>query len=119
MKENKIYINEKLYKKFNLINLFHIKFLSLFYFLFIYFFLERMSSTTFPAYRDHSSSSLTTSSGSSLASSAGGLHMHAPTPPTPIPVMITGPDDSPRRESINCQVDHKLATFYTTEEVVN
>ncbi|KAK0085386.1 hypothetical protein PV325_005296 [Microctonus aethiopoides] len=77
---------------------------------------ERMSSTTFPAYRDHSSSSLTTSSGSSLASSAGGLHMHAPTPPTPIPVMITGPDDSPRRESINCQVDHKLATFYTTEE---
>ncbi|XP_033215316.1 inward rectifier potassium channel 2-like isoform X2 [Belonocnema kinseyi] len=78
---------------------------------------EHVSTGTFPGYRDDSSSSLTSASGSSLASSTGGLHMHAPTPPTPIPVMITGPDDSPsRRASINNQVDHKLATFYTQDE---
>ncbi|XP_011298552.1 G protein-activated inward rectifier potassium channel 3 isoform X2 [Fopius arisanus] len=77
---------------------------------------ERMSSATFPAYREDSSSSLTTSSGSSSASSSGGLHMHSPTPPTPIPVMITGPDDSPRRNSINVQADQRLAMFYTHDE---
>lgn len=45
--------------------------------------------------------------------------MHAPTPPTPIPVMITGPDDSPsRRESINNPNDQKIATFYTHDEVL-
>lgn len=80
---------------------------------------ERMSSATFPTYREDSSSSLTTSSGSSLASSSGGLHMHVttpPTPPTPIPVMITGPDDSPRRDSE--QPDQRLATFYTHDEVL-
>ncbi|XP_051171177.1 inward rectifier potassium channel 2-like isoform X1 [Leptopilina boulardi] len=78
---------------------------------------EHVSTGTFPAYRDNSSSSLTSASGSSLASSTGGLHMHAPTPPTPIPVMITGPDDSPsRRESINNPNDQKLATFYTHDE---
>ncbi|XP_044016938.1 inward rectifier potassium channel 2-like isoform X2 [Aphidius gifuensis] len=80
---------------------------------------ERMSSATFPTYREDSSSSLTTSSGSSLASSSGGLHMHVttpPTPPTPIPVMITGPDDSPRRDSVNVQPDQRLATFYTHDE---
>ena len=83
----------------------------------LFLFQERMSSTTFPTYRDDSSSSLTTSSGSSLASSTGGLHMHATTPPTPIPVMITGPDDIPRRDSINAQADQRLATFYTQDEV--
>ncbi|XP_063981372.1 ATP-sensitive inward rectifier potassium channel 12-like isoform X3 [Diachasmimorpha longicaudata] len=77
---------------------------------------ERMSSATFPTYREDSSSSLTTSSGSSSASSSGGLHMHSPTPPTPIPVMITGPDDSPRRNSINVQPDQRLAVFYTHDE---
>ncbi|XP_015127601.1 inward rectifier potassium channel 2-like isoform X3 [Diachasma alloeum] len=77
---------------------------------------ERMSSATFPTYREDSSSSLTTSSGSSSASSSGGLHMHSPTPPTPIPVMITGPDDSPRRNSINVQPDQRLAMFYTHDE---
>ncbi|XP_043280061.1 inward rectifier potassium channel 2-like isoform X2 [Venturia canescens] len=79
---------------------------------------ERMSSATFPAYREDSSSSFTTSSGSSLASSTGGLHMHAPTPPTPIPVMITGPDDTPRRESLSqTSSDQRLATFYTQDEM--
>ncbi|XP_015590645.1 inward rectifier potassium channel 2 isoform X2 [Cephus cinctus] len=80
---------------------------------------EHTNSGTFPAFRDDSSSSLTTSSGSSLASSVGGLHMHAPpTPPTPIPVMITGPDDSPRRGSVNVPMNQKLATFYTQDETL-
>lgn len=43
--------------------------------------------------------------------------MHAPTPPTPIPVMITGPDDITRRDSNNSQADQRLATFYTQDEV--
>ncbi|XP_034180532.1 inward rectifier potassium channel irk-1 isoform X2 [Osmia lignaria lignaria] len=62
---------------------------------------ERMSTSGFAHYRDASSSSLTTGSGSSLASSTGGLHMNIPMAPlTPIPVMITGPDGSLRRESM-------------------
>ncbi|KAL2736432.1 inward rectifier potassium channel 2-like isoform X1 [Vespula maculifrons] len=80
---------------------------------------ERVSSGAFP-YHDVSSSSLTTSSGSSLASSLGGLHMHAPplTPPTPIPVMITGPDGTLRRESVNSvQVEPRRPIFYTPDEV--
>lgn len=77
---------------------------------------ERMSTGAFP-YHDVSSSSLTTSSGSSLASSAGGLHMHVPplTPPTPIPVMITGPDGTLRRESVN-SVQLERPIFYTHDE---
>ncbi|CAK9802228.1 ATP-sensitive inward rectifier potassium channel 12 [Anthophora plagiata] len=79
---------------------------------------ERMSSTGFPHYRDASSSSLTTGSGSSLASSTGGLHMNVPmTPLTPIPVMITGPDGSLRRESMqSVQTDTKQPIFYTQNE---
>ncbi|CAK9817064.1 ATP-sensitive inward rectifier potassium channel 12 [Anthophora quadrimaculata] len=79
---------------------------------------ERMSNTGFPHYRDASSSSLTTGSGSSLASSTGGLHMNVPmTPLTPIPVMITGPDGSLRRESMqSVQTDTKQPIFYTQNE---
>ncbi|XP_047358419.1 G protein-activated inward rectifier potassium channel 3-like isoform X3 [Vespa velutina] len=82
---------------------------------------ERVSSGAFP-YHDVSSSSLTTSSGSSLASSLGGLHMHAPplTPPTPIPVMITGPDGTLRRESVNSiQVEPRQPIFYTPDESID
>lgn len=82
---------------------------------------ERVSSGAFP-YHDVSSSSLTTSSGSSLASSLGGLHMHAPplTPPTPIPVMITGPDGTLRRESVNSvQVEPRRPIFYTPDESID
>ena len=78
-----------------------------------------MSSSGFTHYRDASSSSLTTGSGSSLASSTGGLHMNVPmTPLTPIPVMITGPDGSLRRESMqSMQTDVKQPIFYTQNEV--
>ncbi|KAK2576338.1 hypothetical protein KPH14_005697 [Odynerus spinipes] len=82
---------------------------------------ERMSSGAFP-YNDVSSSSLTTSSGSSLASSTGGLHMHVPplTPPTPIPVMITSPDGSLRRESVNSmQIEPRRPIFYTHDESID
>lgn len=80
---------------------------------------ERTSTSGFPHYRDASSSSLTTGSGSSLASSTGGLHMNVPmTPLTPIPVMITGPDGSLRRESMqSMQPDAKQPVFYTQNEV--
>ncbi|XP_012271702.1 G protein-activated inward rectifier potassium channel 4 isoform X2 [Orussus abietinus] len=77
---------------------------------------DRTSSALFRAFRDDSSSSMTGSSGSSIASSMGGLHMQSTIPPTPIPVMITGPDDSPRRGSINAPTDERLATFYTLDE---
>ena len=85
------------------------------------FILERMSSSGFTHYRDASSSSLTTGSGSSLASSTGGLHMNVPmTPLTPIPVMITSPDGSLRRESMqSMQTDAKQPIFYTQNEVLN
>ncbi|OAD53390.1 ATP-sensitive inward rectifier potassium channel 12 [Eufriesea mexicana] len=80
---------------------------------------ERMSSSGFAHYRDASSSSLTTGSGSSLASSTGGLHMNVPmTTLTPIPVMITGPDGSLRRESMQSgQTDLKQPIFYTQNEL--
>ncbi|XP_076292923.1 inward rectifier potassium channel irk-1 isoform X5 [Lasioglossum baleicum] len=83
---------------------------------------ERMSSSGFPHYRDASSSSLTTGSGSSLASSTGGLHMNVPpmTPLTPIPVMITSPDGSLRRESMqSVQTDGKQPVFYTQNELLD
>lgn len=79
-----------------------------------------MSSTGFAHYRDASSSSLTTGSGSSLASSTGGLHMNVPmTSLTPIPVMITSPDGSLRRESMQSgQTEMKPPIFYTHNEVI-
>ncbi|XP_076655978.1 uncharacterized protein LOC143360731 isoform X2 [Halictus rubicundus] len=83
---------------------------------------ERMSSSGFPHYRDASSSSLTTGSGSSLASSTGGLHMNVVpmTPLTPIPVMITSPDGSLRRESMqSVQTDSKQPVFYTQNELLD
>ncbi|XP_017762887.1 PREDICTED: inward rectifier potassium channel irk-1-like [Eufriesea mexicana] len=82
---------------------------------------ERMSSSGFAHYRDASSSSLTTGSGSSLASSTGGLHMNVPmTTLTPIPVMITGPDGSLRRESMQSgQTDLKQPIFYTQNEYLD
>ncbi|XP_033335912.2 uncharacterized protein LOC117226057 isoform X2 [Megalopta genalis] len=82
---------------------------------------ERMSSSGFPHYRDASSSSLTTGSGSSLASSTGGLHMNVPmTPLTPIPVMITSPDGSLRRDSMqSMQIDGKTPVFYTQNELLD
>ncbi|XP_078035972.1 uncharacterized protein LOC144469487 isoform X2 [Augochlora pura] len=82
---------------------------------------ERMSNSGFPHYRDASSSSLTTGSGSSLASSTGGLHMNVPmTPLTPIPVMITGPDGSLRRESMqSMQIEGKTPVFYTQNELLD
>ncbi|XP_011503132.1 PREDICTED: ATP-sensitive inward rectifier potassium channel 12-like isoform X2 [Ceratosolen solmsi marchali] len=82
---------------------------------------ERTSSGTFAQYRMDSSSSLTSGSCSSFASSAGGLqmHTHAATPPTPIPVMITAPDDSPRRGSTSQpESRRKFATFYTLDETL-
>ncbi|XP_014205713.1 G protein-activated inward rectifier potassium channel 3-like isoform X2 [Copidosoma floridanum] len=88
---------------------------------------ERTSSATFAPYRIDSSSSFTSGSGSSLASSLGGLqmHAHAATPPTPIPVMITAPDDSPSRRgsatgSFTMTTDprKKFATFYTLDETI-
>lgn len=45
--------------------------------------------------------------------------MHAPvmTPPTPIPVMITSPDGSLRRESVNSmQMEPRRPIFYTHDE---
>ncbi|XP_076235323.1 uncharacterized protein LOC143179825 isoform X2 [Calliopsis andreniformis] len=82
---------------------------------------ERMSSSGFAHYRDVSSSSLTTGSGSSLASSTGGLHMNVPmTPLTPIPVMITSPDGSLRRESMDStQTDTRQPIFYTQNELLD
>ncbi|XP_076752765.1 uncharacterized protein LOC143424526 isoform X1 [Xylocopa sonorina] len=82
---------------------------------------ERMSSSGFAHYRDVSSSSLTTGSGSSLASSTGGLHMNVPmTTLTPIPVMITSPDGSLRRESMqSVQTDPKQPIFYTQNEYLD
>ncbi|XP_076161601.1 ATP-sensitive inward rectifier potassium channel 12 isoform X3 [Ptiloglossa arizonensis] len=82
---------------------------------------ERMSTNAFAHYRDASSSSLTTGSGSSLASSTGGLHMNVPmTPLTPIPVMITSPDGSLRRESMqSVQTDGKQPIFYTQNEMLD
>ncbi|XP_053982082.1 inward rectifier potassium channel 2-like isoform X1 [Hylaeus volcanicus] len=82
---------------------------------------ERMSTSGFAHYRDASSSSLTTGSGSSLASSTGGLHMNVPmTPLTPIPVMITSPDGSLRRESMqSVQTDAKQPIFYTQNEMLD
>lgn len=79
-----------------------------------------MSNTAFAHYRDASSSSLTTGSGSSLASSTGGLHMNVPmTSLTPIPVMITSPDGSLRRESMqSAQTEMKPPMFYTHNEVI-
>ena len=80
---------------------------------------ERMSTSGFAHYRDASSSSLTTGSGSSLASSTGGLHMNVPmTTLTAIPVMITGPDGSLRRESMeSMQTDTRQPIFYTQNEL--
>ncbi|XP_043785792.1 uncharacterized protein LOC122711265 isoform X5 [Apis laboriosa] len=82
---------------------------------------ERMSNTGFAHYRDASSSSLTTGSGSSLASSTGGLHMNVPmTSLTPIPVMITSPDGSLRRESMQSgQTEMKPPIFYTHNEFLD
>lgn len=82
---------------------------------------ERMSSTGFAHYRDASSSSLTTGSGSSLASSTGGLHMNVPMASlTPIPVMITSPDGSLRRESVQSgQTEMKQPIFYTHNKVIS
>ncbi|CAL7934930.1 unnamed protein product [Xylocopa violacea] len=82
---------------------------------------ERMSNSGFAHYRDVSSSSLTTGSGSSLASSTGGLHMNVPmTTLTPIPVMITSPDGSLRRESMqSVQTDPKQPIFYTQNEYLD
>ncbi|XP_008203021.1 G protein-activated inward rectifier potassium channel 4 [Nasonia vitripennis] len=87
---------------------------------------ERTSSATFAQYRMDSSSSLSSGSASSFASSAGGLHMmppqaHATTPPTPIPVMITAPEDSPSRRGSGSQPGEprrKFATFYTLDETI-
>ncbi|XP_033365940.1 inward rectifier potassium channel 16-like isoform X1 [Bombus vosnesenskii] len=81
---------------------------------------ERASNSGFAHYRDASSSSLTTGSGSSLASSTGGLHMNVPMTLTPIPVMITGPDGSLRRESMqSAQTDLKQSIFYTHNEFLD
>ncbi|XP_076624178.1 G protein-activated inward rectifier potassium channel 2 isoform X3 [Colletes latitarsis] len=82
---------------------------------------ERMSTGGFTHYRDASSSSLTTGSGSSLASSTGGLQMKVPmTPLVPIPVMITSPDGSLRRESMqSMQTDAKQPIFYTQNELLD
>ncbi|XP_014233971.1 inward rectifier potassium channel 4-like isoform X1 [Trichogramma pretiosum] len=89
---------------------------------------ERSSSATFAQYRIDSSSSLSTASnsGSSCASSVGGLHMrlqhqhyqHGATPPTPIPVTVTGPDEpnSRRGSQVDPLTRSRLATFYTLDE---
>ncbi|XP_025269078.1 G protein-activated inward rectifier potassium channel 3 [Camponotus floridanus] len=77
------------------------------------------NSSLFPEYRDtSSSSSLTMTSGSSLGSSTGGLHMQVSepiTPANPIPVLITAPDGSCRRESINTHSD--ISCFYAQNEI--
>lgn len=82
---------------------------------------ERPNSSPFPEYRDtSSSSSLTMTSGSSLGSSTGGLHMQLPAPTTPanpIPVLITAPDGSCRRESINMHSDIPKSHFYAQNEM--
>ncbi|KAM0730653.1 ATP-sensitive inward rectifier potassium channel 12 [Formica fusca] len=81
---------------------------------------ERLNSNAFPEYRDtSSSSSLTMTSGSSLGSSTGGLHMQVPatTPANPIPVLITAPDGSCRRESINMHSDMPQSHFYAQNEM--
>ncbi|XP_014480841.1 PREDICTED: G protein-activated inward rectifier potassium channel 3-like isoform X2 [Dinoponera quadriceps] len=84
---------------------------------------ERTGPGAFSGYNDaSSSSSLTTSSrGSSLRSSSGGLHMQSSmpatvltTPPNPISVMITDPDGSCRRESVNVHPD--VSSFYAQEK---
>ncbi|CAB0032254.1 unnamed protein product [Trichogramma brassicae] len=92
---------------------------------------ERSSSATFAQYRIDSSSSLSTASnsGSSCASSVGGLHMrlqhqhyqHGATPPTPIPVTVTGPDEpnSRRGSQVDPLTRSRLATFYTLDEVLS
>lgn len=85
---------------------------------------ERTNSAVFSGIRDDSSSSLATSSGSSLASSTGGLQMQmCPTPPTPIPVTVTGPDDSPREGSVEydmiIQPNMRLPSFYTQDEFMD
>ncbi|XP_048507494.1 inward rectifier potassium channel 2-like isoform X2 [Athalia rosae] len=85
---------------------------------------ERTSSAIFSGIRDDSSSSLATSSGSSLASSTGGLQMQIPQiPPTPIPVTVTGPDDSPRHGSVEYEgitpTNQRLASFYTQDEYMD
>lgn len=49
------------------------------------------------------------------------MHAHATTPPTPIPVMITAPEDSPSRRGSTSlppiEPRRKFATFYTLDEV--
>ncbi|XP_024886183.1 G protein-activated inward rectifier potassium channel 3-like isoform X2 [Temnothorax curvispinosus] len=84
---------------------------------------ERLSSNTFPEYREtYSSSSLTMSSASSLRSSTGELHMQMPmmmstTPLNPIPVIITRSEDSVRQDSINMHPDISLSSSSVQNEV--
>ncbi|XP_077266725.1 ATP-sensitive inward rectifier potassium channel 12-like isoform X3 [Temnothorax americanus] len=84
---------------------------------------ERLSSNTFPEYREtYSSSSLTMSSASSLRSSTGELHMQMPmmmstTPLNPIPVIITRSEDSVRQDSINMHPDTSLSSSSVQNEV--
>ncbi|XP_012224310.1 ATP-sensitive inward rectifier potassium channel 12 isoform X2 [Linepithema humile] len=85
---------------------------------------DRPNSSGFAGYREaSSSSSLTITSGSSLGSSIGGLHMQMPeipiTPPNPIPVMIIGPDGSCRRESVNMHSDVSQSSFYAQNATTN
>lgn len=80
------------------------------------FYSERISPGAFSTYADVSSNSLTMSSGSSLASSTAGLHMQIPS--TPIPVMITGPDDSLKCENMHTHLSVPQPSFYTHNEVI-
>ncbi|XP_020300464.1 G protein-activated inward rectifier potassium channel 3-like isoform X2 [Pseudomyrmex gracilis] len=85
---------------------------------------EHPSSNAFPGYHDTCSSSSSMTSGSSLGSSIGGLHMQMPTmlppppPPNPISVMITDPDGFCRRESVNMHRDMLQLSFYAQDEVM-
>lgn len=79
---------------------------------------EHPNSSPFPEYREtSSSSSLSMTSGSSLGSSTGRLHMQVPTPINPIPVLITAPDGSCRRESINMHSDMPQSHFYAQNKL--
>ncbi|XP_029157151.1 G protein-activated inward rectifier potassium channel 3-like isoform X2 [Nylanderia fulva] len=82
---------------------------------------ERLNSSPFPEYRDTSSNnSLTMTSGSSLQSSTGGLHIQVSTPTSinPIPVLITAPDGFCRRESINVHSDMPQSHFYAQNKLI-
>ncbi|XP_072758944.1 G protein-activated inward rectifier potassium channel 3 isoform X2 [Anoplolepis gracilipes] len=84
---------------------------------------DHPNSSPFPQYRNTSSSgSLSMTSGSSLGSSTGGLHVQVPASATlanPIPVLITAPDGSCRRENINMYNSDMLQSrFYAENEMI-